>query len=257
MMNRNLNMDRLLPACGFTAALLLAVCVASSARAAESLPTLDDLLDLTGPAEQAPDEQPAEGDEAETAGEQNGESELNPEMLDELPEAGADQFQQALGLMEQAAGRIGNDMDPGVETQRLQEEVIEKLEQLIAQQSKKRPSSSSSGSSGGSQGQQSQQDQGSQQNANKQDQQPGNQKGEGQGRQQQKQTGEHGGDFSPGQQQRPQPEGGQMLENRDQWGNLPPRVRDQLMQGLNEKFSSVYEQMTRSYYRRLAQEQQE
>jgi hypothetical protein len=38
------------------------------------------------------------------------------------------------------------------------------------------------------------------------------------------------------------------------WGNLPARVRDQLMQGRHDQFSSLYESMTETYYRRLAEE---
>jgi hypothetical protein len=43
-------------------------------------------------------------------------------------------------------------------------------------------------------------------------------------------------------------------ESRTEWGGLPQRVRDMLLQGRGEKFSSLYEQMTREYYRKLAEE---
>ena len=43
-------------------------------------------------------------------------------------------------------------------------------------------------------------------------------------------------------------------ETRIEWGNLPPRVRDQLLQGRSDKYSSHYERLTREYYRRLAEE---
>ena len=43
-------------------------------------------------------------------------------------------------------------------------------------------------------------------------------------------------------------------EARSEWGALPERVRDMLLQGREEKFSSLYEQLTREYYRRLAEE---
>ena len=43
-------------------------------------------------------------------------------------------------------------------------------------------------------------------------------------------------------------------EERTEWGNLPERVRDMLLQGSKEKFSSLYKQLTREYYRRLAEE---
>ena len=44
-----------------------------------------------------------------------------------------------------------------------------------------------------------------------------------------------------------------MEELDREWGGLPRRIRDMLMQGRREAFSSVYEQMTREYYRRLAE----
>ena len=40
-----------------------------------------------------------------------------------------------------------------------------------------------------------------------------------------------------------------------EWGNLPPRVRDELQQGLSEPFSSIYERLTEQYYQRLAEEE--
>jgi hypothetical protein len=40
---------------------------------------------------------------------------------------------------------------------------------------------------------------------------------------------------------------------RSEWGSLPQRVRDMLLQGRNEKFSSLYEKLTGEYYRRLAE----
>ena len=43
-------------------------------------------------------------------------------------------------------------------------------------------------------------------------------------------------------------------ESRAEWGSLPPRVRDQLLQGRKEKFSSLYQQLTQEYYKRLAEE---
>ena len=43
-------------------------------------------------------------------------------------------------------------------------------------------------------------------------------------------------------------------ESRTEWGSLPQRIRDMLLQGRKEKFSSLYERLTREYYRRLAEE---
>ncbi len=38
------------------------------------------------------------------------------------------------------------------------------------------------------------------------------------------------------------------------WGALPERVRDALVQGSSDQFSSLYRTMTEAYYRRLAEE---
>ena len=43
-------------------------------------------------------------------------------------------------------------------------------------------------------------------------------------------------------------------ENRTEWGQLPQRIRDMLLQGRGEKFSSLYQRLTQEYYRRLAEE---
>ena len=45
-----------------------------------------------------------------------------------------------------------------------------------------------------------------------------------------------------------------MDETRSEWGNLPQRVRDMLLQGRREKFSNLYDQLTAEYYKRLAEE---
>ncbi|MEO1513037.1 MAG: hypothetical protein AAFU70_13275, partial [Planctomycetota bacterium] len=37
------------------------------------------------------------------------------------------------------------------------------------------------------------------------------------------------------------------------WGALPERLRGALRQGYGERFSSLYEQLTRRYYQRLAE----
>lgn len=48
--------------------------------------------------------------------------------------------------------------------------------------------------------------------------------------------------------------GGDLDDPNSKWGNLPPRVRDQLRQGKQEVYSSIYERMTAEYYRRLAKD---
>ena len=146
--------------------------------------------------------------------------------------------------MNRAAGRLREAQDAGIDTQRIQEDVLRKLDQVISQARKQRQ-----------QQQQQQQQQNQQQNQQQQQQQ---QPDQGQEQEQ------------AGQQQAQQPAGG---ENRDSlpaaeaarlrasldaaraaWGNLPARVRQMLTQGSGEKFSPAYERQTEEYYRRLAEE---
>ena len=45
-----------------------------------------------------------------------------------------------------------------------------------------------------------------------------------------------------------------LAEKLAEWGNLPPRLRDQLLQGLEDNFSQLYRQMTERYYQRLGEQ---
>lgn len=38
-----------------------------------------------------------------------------------------------------------------------------------------------------------------------------------------------------------------------EWGNLPPRLRDELAESLGETFNPVYRSVTEAYYRRIAE----
>jgi hypothetical protein len=44
---------------------------------------------------------------------------------------------------------------------------------------------------------------------------------------------------------------------RAAWGNLPERVRDSLLEGSSDYFSSLYEAMTEAYYKKIAEEAKE
>ena len=188
----------------------------------DPLPTLDELLGLE-----------SDSDEAENAVEQELENQL------EQQDVVRDAFVEAVGLMTQSADRLGDTGDTGVVTQRIQEDILKKLDQLIedAQQG-----SSSGGSSSGSQQQ-------SQQNP----QQPNH------GQQQQDAGQPSGGNpdqFSDGPAgQAAQP--GDASMNAAAWGALPERLRDALLQGSAEGYSSMYRSLTEAYYRRLAEEASE
>lgn len=48
------------------------------------------------------------------------------------------------------------------------------------------------------------------------------------------------------------PEG--FLAGESEWGSLPPRVREQMRQGMRERMSSIYRTWTERYYERVAKE---
>jgi len=163
--------------------------------------------------------------------------------LSELSESSA--FEQAMNKMSLSAELLDNEFDTGLGTQRVQKQILEKLDELI-EMADNQPNQQGSPSSSSSNSEQQQQQQ----------QQPGKQQ-----RQQNQQTTKGGdrtgsGDVEnvlpPGQD--PEDVNTVIEETRTEWGNLPQRVRNMLLQGRREKFSSLYEQLTREYYKRLAEE---
>lgn len=189
---------------------------------AEPLPTLDELLGL-------------ESDDAA-----NGDA-VEQELENELEQADAisDVFLEAVGLMSQSADRLADERDTGVVTQRIQEDILKMLEQLIDDAEQGSPSGSS-----GSSSQQQQQQQQAQPNQGQQ-QQGENQGGEG--------DPDQFSDAPAGQAARP----GEASMNAAAWGALPERLRDALLQGSAEGYSSMYRSLTEAYYRRLAEEASE
>jgi len=194
-------------------------------EAPPALPDLDDLLGLE------PDE---EADDAERVPTQE-ELELERRLSAEEAE---DAFKDAVRQMGEVADTLRLAHDPGLRTQRVQEDILLKLDMLI-EQAEQNPSSSSSQSQSQSQPRpQQRQQQGQQQS------------------QQQQASGAQGDNRSE-----MTPPGGQEAPLRDlldaaqaAWGSLPPRVRDVLLQGSSDRFSTLYESMTEEYYRRLAEE---
>lgn len=246
--------------CSFALAVMLALPIAPAFAqdGGGDEPTLDDLLGT----DDEPDE--GEGEPEDPSGDDaSGGPELNRELERRLSGAeAADQFAQAIQDMAEAASRLGEDADAGIDTQRLQDDIILKLEQIISSaQNSEQQSSSSSGQPGEPQ-EAREADQGGQPQPG---QQPGEQPGEGEGQQ----PGEGEGE-QPGQGQQPgqgdQPGNGEaqrgeineqalsMEELREgEWGNLPPRLRDELAESLGESFNPVYRAVTEAYYRRLAE----
>lgn len=185
------------------------------------LPGLDDLLGIPKPAEErAPDAADA----------------LKRELEDKL--AGrqiAEQFGEAVRLMGQTAERLQTAGDVGLATQRLQEDVLKKLDAMIESAKKKEgdPSSSSS----------SQSDSDKRRNQPNQPQGQQNQAGKGDNRGQVDPPGRREGPVNPA-----------LDQTGAAWGGLPAHVREALSQGYSDSYSAIYRAMTEEYYRRLAEE---
>lgn len=194
--------------------------------------TLDDLLGI----EEAPDEE-APSDPADAA-----EREVDEELQRRLNEAEiADSFTQAIEKMSISADLLDTQFDPGLGTQRVQEDILAKLAQLIDQAKKsqcKAGSSSSSSSAKSSSAPKSNPGQKPGDPASAA--QPNNRPGDS-----------REGDPPPMQ----QGDVNTLIdETRTEWGNLPQRVRDMLLQGRKDKFSSLYRRFTDEYYKRLAED---
>lgn len=195
--------------------------------------SLDDLLNLPAqPSADDADDEPTDSDPGDTdADEIDLDSISNPQS--------SDPFAEAVAEMKVAAERLGGN-DAGLDTQRVQERVISRLDQMIDQLREQQQSSSS-------QQQAQQQDTGSEQNES---------------RSQQASSGQDEADSTEGAQQagrRGEVRDGArneeaMNEERAEWGNLPPHLRDELLQGREDRFSDLYRPLTERYYQRLAEE---
>ena len=142
----------------------------------------------------------------------------------------ADAFIQAAGLMDETATRLEMTGDTGLVTQRLQQDILRKLDQLIeaAKQQQQRSSSRSASSSPDTQSQRRQQ---------------ANRAGDGENRGQVNPPARREGPLNPG-----------GAGDASTWGALPARVREALSQGQTGRFSALYRSLTEAYYRRLAEE---
>lgn len=213
------------------AILLAAALLAPTARSQpeeDPLPTLDELLGLDS------DEAPADEPAPEAAPDAT-DAELDRQLAEAKPIA--DEFLEAVGLMRESAGRLSTQADTGVVTQRLQEDILRRLDELIDRAGQQ--SSSNSPSSSPSQSQQ-QQEQPSQQRREE------NQQASGEPQDK--------SDAPAGEEARL---GAQAALDGARWGNLPARLREALLQGSSDSYSSLYKSMTEAYYRRLAEEASE
>lgn len=202
-------------------------------------PTLDELLEITPPVDPAVQDSPLEGRPVPG---------IDPQVSQALSDTDpGDVFDQAVRQMGQAADRLDQYHDVGLKTQRLQQEVIAKLDQAIALARQQQSQKGGSGSPGSS-GQPQQQQGGSSGNAAQGLAAGGSQAAAGQG------ASPGPGGAPIGGRDAVDQASGSMRSNHTEWGNLPARLRDELQQGTNERFSSMYREMTGAYYRRLAEE---
>ncbi len=190
-------------------------------------PSLDDLLGL-------------ETDESEVQADEAARAESERELQRRLDEKEiTDAFLVALDKMATSATRLGELFDTGLATQRVQQDILAKLDQLIDKarqmqslgQASASRSTSSQRSRSQSPGQRKNQANNSRRDGTPQDSQAGD---------------------PP-----PRQEGDIhtiLQEAGVEWGNLPERIRQDLLQGRNDKFSSMYRRLTEEYYKRLAEE---
>lgn len=147
-----------------------------------------------------------------------------------------DEFHQAVTLMGDAAGRLTRAKDVGTTTQRIQEDIVRKLDLLIEQieqqsQSAQQQQQQSTGEDSGSSA--------SRQQRRGQRNQPG--------------QNDNNAEMDP-----PPRQDGTLRPDLDSaraaWGALPERVRQMLLQGKSDHFSEAYRKLTEAYYRKLAEE---
>ena len=198
---------------------------------AASTPSLDELLDI----------QPKDREDVPGSGDPQAEGvPIDPAVQRKLSgQAAADAFRRAVAEMDEVSTRLSADQDPGLDTQRIQDSIVQKLDMVIAAAKKKSQSSTQDGEPQDP----SNQDTGSEANAAK----------------------AQDGAASSGQASGGNPSGSlaadaqanAMRETRRQWGNLPPRVRSELLQGLREHVSPVYKTLTEAYYQTLAEQEAE
>ena len=187
---------------------------------ADPLPSLDELLGLQEP----------------TAAHTDPNDEALSEVLS--PSQAGEALGQAVGLMDRVARRIDAQHDLSISTQRIQEDILAKLDQVI--ESAKNNQQGGGGSSSSSSSSNSQQQPDQQQSENDQS------------------SGQPSS--SPGQESLPpgtsdaQP-GGEIPLSGAAWGALPQRIRDALSQGINDQYSDVYRAITERYYRALAEDE--
>jgi hypothetical protein len=207
---------------------------------------------------------------------------INPDVTRKLSnQDSSDAFEAAVLQMDDVVKMLAQLRDASPQTQRTQQDILAKLDQVIAT-ARKQPQPPGSGDGEGDPDSDSQPspsdqpsssgDRGSQQNQSNSGKQPGNPEnspGNSQKNNQASPAGQQPGkpntpngnqsdpnNTTPGGAPRNASDSSPLKSSRTEWGNLPPRVREQLLEGMSERFSPVYQEMTESYYKRLGKEGQ-
>lgn len=189
----------------------------------------------------APEDKPPASDPADSREEPDSYEEDLGEKLLRKAVTGAEEdiMAQILRLMHESSRKLTLEFDPGARTQGMQAKIVERLDEAIklaaAQQHQARGEGQSTGDKrrlpeDGETGE-TEQD-------------------EGEGRE---------GDATAGSgstgagvvTENPERRGGPLSERRRAWGNLPPRDREEVIQGKGEGFLERYRQQIERYYRAL------
>lgn len=170
-----------------------------------------------------------------------------------LEEASIDDLvTRAIDGMKSASERLSSARDAGIGTQRIQEDVVRTLDRLLEEAQRQQQQRSSSRSSSRSQSSAQKQSEGDPQEQNGQQRgAPRNARGSQDAQGATQSTGD-----AAAERERDEATGssGELDEARIEWGRLPERVRELVLQGRRDRVSSMYERLTREYYRRLAEE---
>ncbi len=193
----------------------------------DASPSLDDLLGIGG-------------DDSTRSAAEAARRDTQEELKRQLAETKiTDALEVALEKMSISAELLQEKLDSGLGTQRLQEEILAKLDELIDQARRQQLMATGAPSGGSSKSETPRQtppaDQsrnaGGQPNARSADSQAGGP------------PPRQDGDINRA-----------LGETGSEWGHLPRRVRDMLLQGRNDRSSGLYRRLTEEYYRRLAEE---
>ncbi|MDZ4755554.1 MAG: hypothetical protein SGJ11_13790 [Phycisphaerae bacterium] len=214
---------------------------------AEKPKSLDELLGLPGARPAVPDAAPVDDPTLRQA-EERLERRLDGAALETL-------LQQALAGMQTSADQLRERTDTGLLTQRVQADVVAKLDLLIEEAKKQCKGGSCKGGGKGSGQANAQPKPGSGQKPGDKDApngQPGESKSKGDGMQT-KAGNEPGVGDGPSPVD-PDDEQTLLDESQSEWGMLPARVRDVIRQGSRERIAAMYQRLTEEYYRRMAED---